>query len=100
MQINGNEVMISLLEIDTIEDEMVAYNAKDNKIITFNKMASFIWSIIMEMENTEVNVTTKQITEKIFKTFHIKEIEEKEVYADVDDILNQFIDANLIKRKA
>jgi hypothetical protein len=52
------------------------------------------------MENTEVNVTTKQITEKIFKTFHIKEIEEKEVYDDVDDILNQFIDANLIKRKA
>ena len=96
MQINGENVTVIPLEIEEIEGEIVAYNISDRKIITFNKTASLIWHIVTELSNTENNITSEQISEKLIEIYHMMEVDKERICNDVDYIINKFIDKKMI----
>lgn len=96
MKINGKKVTVIPLEIEEIEGEIVAYNISDRKIIAFNKTASLIWHIVTELSNTESNITSEQISEKLIGIFHMMEVDKEQICNDVNYILNTFIDKKMI----
>lgn len=96
MKINNKIVRLKSLQEEYIEGEMVAYDEENKRIISFNKTASFIWSVLVRTATIECDITTREICELVTREFTIESVNEQELENDVDDILRQFENDELI----
>lgn len=96
MKINGKEMILTKLEIENIENEIVAYDKQRKRIISFNQSASFIWNILNEANEQNLDISSQYICEKIISTYAPQKTNIS-LLDDVNKILKEFCCEELIK---
>lgn len=96
MKINNKVAHLKSLQEEYIEGEMVAYDEENKRIVSFNKTASFIWSVLVNVAKKEHDITTREICELVIHEFVLTCTNEQELENDVNDILRQFEEQELI----
>jgi len=96
MKVNNNNVLISEMQTENIDGELIVYNQREKKIIVFNKTASLIWKTITTFDAVNADITTDSIAEKVMEAYKIPAVERENIYNDVNDIISQFLHEKLI----
>lgn len=79
--------------IDAVEDNILIYDEIGGKVHVLNSTSKLIWDNIYE--NTKV----EDLENLIFDSYDIKDEEKESVRQDIQEILNSFVQNNLISIK-
>jgi hypothetical protein len=96
MKLNGIEICLQQINSEQIDGDFIIHNPVSKKIIQLNETSSFVWKMILELKDTNNNLTTSDIVLKILEVYDMSEAEKKDVFQDIERILNDFFSSNLL----
>lgn len=97
MKLNGVEMSVSKYISEELGSEIVLYSEEEKKVIVLNHTASLIWKTIIENYENEKNLSTSDIAEGLLKKYDISREEIENIYSDVNETINLFFQASLLK---
>lgn len=98
MFINNVESRVKKLVTESIDGELVLFNAEENQSIMLNRSASIIWEYISGAEASGKSVSTDDIVSMLCSLYSIPSDQRQRLYNDVIQVINGFYDSGLLIR--
>ena len=95
---NGENTLYELNKymIEKLDNDIILYLEKEEKILTMNETASFIWNKLVEADAKEEAISDKDIVNEMINVYKCKPEQFLSILTDVSNSIELLINSNAI----
>ena len=91
---NHNEYVITDLNIDDVDDEMIIFNSNSNVIMSLNNTATTIFRFLKDNNGEKLEI--KDIVKHQMEVYSVTADQKENIYFDTVEVIEKMINMNIL----